>query len=135
MKGRERGDELWMVCDDAGLAARVVGLLEGHVCPVRVISRAELAKDRKFWWAGNTLPGAILLDLDNDLDWAVGVLGDIKRAHTRSPVVVISKAPDHEFGMKIVSQGISCFLLRDFDSEELKDVVQGLIKTSRQIVT
>ena len=131
MKARERGDTLWMISEEASLCARVQGLLKGSICDVRIVRRAEL-DNRGFWWGGDTLPGAILLDLDDDLDWATGVLHDIKRAHLRTPIIVISKRPDHEFGMKIVSQGISCFLLRDFDSKELCDIVRSLVKSPSQ---
>lgn len=127
MAEREQGTCLWVVSNNRRLCDEIQDALKGDGQSVKLITPAQLAES-PLWRTTSVLPGAILLDIGNELDWGVTVIRDIKRAHIRSPIVVVSQEPSHEFGMKIVSQGISYVLPRDFDMQELRDVVSGLIK-------
>ncbi len=130
MKSREKEDSLWVVSDDAEFCERVRKVLEDQLLPIRILGRGRVKK-LGFWREEPALPGAVLLDPDDDLDWAVGVLRDIKRAHIRSPVIVASRELDKDFGTKIVSEGVSYFLLREFEPRELREAATGLIRQSR----
>lgn len=130
MKEKEREDCLWVVSDDAELYARMEKALKGIQCDVRIITKDEVGVPG-FWRKIERLPGAVLLDLDEDLDGGVSVVRDIKRAHSRLPLIVISKELNQEFGTKIVTEGVSYYLLRDFDPAELSDVVDGLVRPQR----
>jgi DNA-binding response OmpR family regulator len=127
MKERQREESLWVVSDDEELCARIQVALKDESPSVRIIRRKQL-KGTQFWRTSTVKPGVVLLDVGTDLDWGVGVLRDIKYAHLRAPLVVVTCEPTHEFGMKIVSAGINYFLPREFDGQELRDVVAGLIK-------
>jgi DNA-binding response OmpR family regulator len=127
MKERERDNSLWVVSDDEELCNRIKGALHDDNLEVCIVHRAQVTEGL-FCRTAKTLPGAVLLDVDEDLDWGVTVLKEIKRAHNRTPLVVVSRNPSREFGMKIVSAGINYLLPRDFDVQELRDVVSGLIR-------
>lgn len=126
MKERVRTECLWVVSDDSQLCGRVESTLEGGTC-LRPISRAA-AVEAGFWRGTLTLPGAVLLDLDDDLDWGARVLRYIKGARVRTPVIVLSRDFSEEFGNKIVPEGASYFLPWNFDPDELREVVRVLLK-------
>ena len=130
MRSREQEDSLWVVSDDAEFCEHVREVLEDQLLPIRVIARDGVMK-QGFWRETEVLPGAVLLDPDEDLDWAASVLRDIKRAHIRSPVIVAAREMDKDFGTKIVSEGVSYLLLRDFEPRELREAATGLIRQSR----
>lgn len=131
MKERPHTGCLWVICDDDAIQGRIESTLEeDHVC-LRMHSRATVTR-AGFWRESLTLPGAVLLDLADDLDGGARVLRDIKSARVRAPVIVLSKEFNTEFGNKIVSEGASYFLPRDFDAEEFREVVRALLKPAHR---
>ena len=123
-------DCLWVITDDTGLEERVNSALKGQVC-LRTILKGKL-DEPSFWRCTLTLPAIVLLHLGDDLDWGAKVLRDIKGAHLRIPIVVLSKEFNSEFGSKIISEGASYFMLWDFDPNELNEVVHSLLNHSHQ---
>lgn len=127
MNAATRGDCLWVVSKDKELHQRAEHELAALGCRVRMVDPALLDTPR-FWPTCPRHPGAILLDVVEDLDAARSVLRRMKRARIPSPVIVITANPSHEFGTKIVSLGVSYLLPRDFAPGELADVFNSLVK-------
>lgn len=121
---------LWLISDDPELEPRVEEALKGKVC-TRVLSW-EKVDETGFWRCALTLPSVVLLHLDEDLNRGARVLRDIKGAHLKMPVIVLSREFNTEFASKIISEGASYFMLWDFDSAELNEVVQGLLSHLHQ---
>ncbi|MDK2970498.1 MAG: hypothetical protein PWP23_253 [Candidatus Sumerlaeota bacterium] len=126
MGSRERGHCLLVVSEDDALHRRIEEDLALVPCDVHRRTREEVS-DPAFWRRQECYPGAVLLDLDEDLDAGVTVLLALKRARVPSPVIVLTPMFSREFGTKIVSQGIGYCLSRDFDSHELCEVVASLV--------
>lgn len=130
MRNQVKSESLWVVSDDAEFCERVKQALSEELEAIRVVTRGDLG-ERGFWRAAAPVPAAVLLDSGEDLDWAAGVLRDIKRAHLRAPVIVASRELSKDFGTKIVSEGANYFLLREFEPGELREAATSLIRQAR----
>lgn len=129
MVERTTGAGLWIISDDAELCGNVTRELGNVGLPITIRSPRNL-HDPSFWKMGGRQPEIILLDIGSHIDWGVAALRSIKRARVSSPVIVVAREFSQEFGTKIVSEGVSYSLLRDFDGNEFREVVASLRKST-----
>jgi len=111
---------------DEEFRARAERELAGRDRRTRMVGDEPL--DTAAYWKGRSrLPGAVLLDVGERLDWAKAVLGSMKRARVALPVIVATSDQSREFGTKVVSLGVSYILPRDFAPGELAEVFVSLM--------
>ena len=130
MPAADRGECLWIVSQDEELAQRAEEAMNEQGCRVRRLSPEALAPPT-FWRTCPRYPGAVLLDVGEELDWARSVLKRMKSAHVPSPVIIATANTSREFGTKIVSTGVSYILPRAFTADELVEVFLSLVRPAR----
>lgn len=127
MPAADRGECLWIVSQDEELARRAEEAMIEQGCRVRRVSPESLDA-LSFWRSCPRYPGAVLLDVGEQLDWGRSVLKRMKSAHVPSPVIVTTANTSREFGTKIVSLGVSYILPPAFQGEELVAVFNSLVR-------
>ena len=120
-----RGRMCWILSGDAVVSRRVAQLLEERKCKVL---RSEALPPISAGPLEREQPVLILLDTAGDVNNGASILQEIRRRRIKAPVIVLTQEFSHEFGKKIISQGVRYYFLRDFCEEEFAEVVASLLK-------
>jgi DNA-binding NtrC family response regulator len=118
------GRQVWIVAATAPLRRRVERLAEQAGAAARCIDPARIEAEIH---GGRRWPAVVILDIASDMEWGRRVIQRLKRAGTRTPVVVIAEEISREFGAKIVSEGVQYYFPRQFSDEEFMEVIGSLL--------
>jgi len=123
----DTSETAWIVSADSALVGRIQPLLLPLTGDVRVIDAQEFVRD-SFWHPRPSSPHLIILDIDRRLDWGSSAIQRLKQVRIKSPVVVITQDFSHDFGAKILSEGIKYYLSHDFCDQELHELAESLLR-------
>ena len=134
MTARDPGEETaWIVSDNPALVDRIKPLLQPLTSQLRIVETQEF-DDESFWTPRPTIPDLVILDIGSSIDWGVVAIQRLRLARVRAPIVVITADFSHEFGAKILSEGIRYYFAHDFCSREFHDLAESLLKPASRNV-
>jgi DNA-binding NarL/FixJ family response regulator len=123
----------WIVSGNEVLIDRIKPLLLPLTGRVQTID-AEQFDEEAFWSPRPPAPGLIVLDIDHRVDWGVSAIHKLRQARIRAPIVVMTEDFSHEFGAKILSEGVRYYFAHDFCRQEFRDLAESLLKSSSRNV-
>jgi DNA-binding NarL/FixJ family response regulator len=114
--------------DDTAEAQRVAGAL----APLRLPERAGVAccdnAEEMMAAVLDDRADVLIADLGSGSQRTVTALRNVKRVRPRLPMIVLTSVFDERFRTEVLPLGIHCYLLRDFETDELFESVRSAFK-------
>jgi DNA-binding response OmpR family regulator len=119
----------WVIGDDRSVGKRVCALLTEMGCETQTPA-FPLPNKGKGQTEGEdrSEPDIVVLDIGSDVEGGTRAIGEMKRSRIKAPLVVLSEDFSHEFGLRIISQGVRYYFPHDFSPKEFEQVVRNLLQ-------